>query len=107
MKTLKQFSKLQAIQSQIQAFPEGEASLGYVFDEVISATEAISDGRKILLAGANSYLGLNHNPEVKAACINGINKAGVGTTGSRLANGCSGVKSGSSLTKPFSVNLTS
>ena len=81
------FLKLKAIETRIAEFPVGEAALGFVFDELLSATEATKDGRKIVLAGTNNYLGLNHHPDVKNASATATLKMGLGTTGSRLANG--------------------
>ncbi len=55
--------------------------------EVLSATEALIDGRKVLLAGTNNYLGMTFQPRCQEAAIDAIRKYGTGTTGSRMANG--------------------
>ena len=45
------------------------------------------DGRKVLMFGSNSYLGLTNHPEVKAATIAAVEKYGTGCAGSRFLNG--------------------
>jgi 8-amino-7-oxononanoate synthase len=47
----------------------------------LSATRALADGREVLVACANDYLGLAADPEVQAAARGG------GSTGSRLISG--------------------
>jgi 8-amino-7-oxononanoate synthase len=65
----------------------GIQSINVVMDEVRSATEAIVDGRPLILAGTNNYLGLTFDPEcIEAACL-AARTEGTGTTGSRVANG--------------------
>src|SRR5579864_6196470 len=41
------------------------------------------DGRKIIMAGSNNYLGLTIDPRVKEAAIKAINQYGTGCSGSR------------------------
>jgi 8-amino-7-oxononanoate synthase len=62
-------------------------SVATPMDGVHSATEAIIDGRPVLLAGTNNYLGLTFAPETRAAAIEAIQTLGTGTTGSRMASG--------------------
>jgi len=45
------------------------------------------DGRKVLMFGSNSSLGLTTHPEVKAAAIAAVEKYGTGCAGSRFLNG--------------------
>ncbi len=45
------------------------------------------EGRKLLMMGSNSYLGLTDHPDVKQAAIDAIDKYGTGCSGSRLLNG--------------------
>ena len=45
------------------------------------------EGRKIIMAGSNNYLGLTAHPEVKAAAIAAIEKYGTGCSGSRYLTG--------------------
>ena len=50
-------------------------------------TEVIMDGKKVLMFGSNSYLGLTNHPKVKEAAIKAIEKYGTGCAGSRFLNG--------------------
>lgn len=50
-------------------------------------TRAILDGREIIMAGSNNYLGLTSDPRVKEAAIQAIRQYGTGCTGSRFLNG--------------------
>jgi len=45
------------------------------------------DGREIVMAGSNNYLGLTTDPRVKEAAIEAIKKYGTGCSGSRYLNG--------------------
>jgi 8-amino-7-oxononanoate synthase len=62
-------------------------SIATPMDAVHSATEATIDGRKVLLAGTNNYLGLTFDPECRAAAVAAVEQLGTGTTGSRMASG--------------------
>ena len=59
------------------------------FTEISSAqeTEVMIEGRKILMLGSNSYLGLTCHPKVKAAAAAALDKYGTGCAGSRFLNG--------------------
>ena len=50
-------------------------------------TEVQIDGKKVLMFGSNSYLGLTNHPKVKEAAIAAIKKYGTGCAGSRFLNG--------------------
>jgi len=56
-------------------------------EEILSPTEAIISGHKVLLAGTNNYLGFTFDPECIEAACHATRKEGTGTTGSRMANG--------------------
>jgi 8-amino-7-oxononanoate synthase len=58
-----------------------------VVERVVSATEAMMNGCKVILAGTNNYLGLTFDPECVAAACDAVRCEGTGTTGSRMANG--------------------
>jgi 8-amino-7-oxononanoate synthase len=58
-----------------------------VMERMLSATEAIIDGRRTILAGTNNYLGLTFDPSCIAAGQAALAELGTGTTGSRMANG--------------------
>ena len=49
--------------------------------------EVLLDGKKVLMFGSNSYLGLTSHPKVKEAAIKAIQKYGTGCGGSRFLNG--------------------
>lgn len=65
----------------------GVDPFGAPIEEIYSATEAQINGRRILLAGTNNYLGLTFAPECLQAARDAIEREGTGTTGSRMANG--------------------
>lgn len=50
-------------------------------------TEVMIDGKKVLMFGSNSYLGLTNHPKVKEAAKAAIDKYGTGCAGSRFLNG--------------------
>jgi 8-amino-7-oxononanoate synthase len=50
-------------------------------------TEVIIDGKRVLMFGSNSYLGLTNHPAIKEASKKAIDKYGTGCAGSRFLNG--------------------
>lgn len=58
-----------------------------VVEEIISGTEAVVNGRRMVLAGSNNYLGLSFDPDCIDAACQAARDEGTGTTGSRMANG--------------------
>ncbi len=50
-------------------------------------TEVIMSGKKVLMFGSNSYLGLTNHPRIKEAAIEAVRKYGTGCAGSRFLNG--------------------
>ncbi len=50
-------------------------------------TEVYMKGKKILMFGSNSYLGLTNHPKLIKAATIALNKYGTGASGSRLMNG--------------------
>jgi 8-amino-7-oxononanoate synthase len=66
-------------------------ALGYYpYFRVISTeqdTEVTVNGKKMLMMGSNSYLGLTNHPRVKEASIAAVRKYGSGCAGSRHLNG--------------------
>lgn len=57
------------------------------FDAILSPTEGVLNGRRIILMGTNNYLGLTFDPACVDAAIEATRQEGTGTTGSRMANG--------------------
>ncbi len=54
---------------------------------VSEGTTAVIDGREVIMAGSNNYLGLTSDPRVQEAAQAAISKYGTGCTGSRFLNG--------------------
>ncbi|MCK5552815.1 MAG: pyridoxal phosphate-dependent aminotransferase family protein, partial [Deltaproteobacteria bacterium] len=50
-------------------------------------SEVIVDGKRLIMAGSNNYLGLTNHPRVKEAAIKAIERFGSGCAGSRFLNG--------------------
>lgn len=65
----------------------GDDPFSVCMAEILSPTRALIDGREVLLAGTNNYLGLTFDPECVRAGQEAMAKQGTGTTGSRFANG--------------------
>ncbi|MBX6367089.1 MAG: aminotransferase class I/II-fold pyridoxal phosphate-dependent enzyme [Rhodospirillales bacterium] len=65
----------------------GQDPFSVEFSRVLSATEAIVQGRRTILLGTNNYLGLTFDPSCIEHGIAALAQQGTGTTGSRVANG--------------------
>ena len=65
----------------------GRDPFGVSMDEMKGPTRAIVDGKEIVLAGTNNYLGLTYEESAVAATVAAVEQSGTGTTGSRFANG--------------------
>ncbi len=50
-------------------------------------TEVIINGKKVLMFGSNSYLGLTNHPKIIEAAVEATKKYGTGCAGSRFLNG--------------------
>ena len=82
------FDKFQAMADfQAELAARGVAPFGAVTEKIISATEGVVQGRRVILAGTNNYLGLSYDPRCIKAAQEAAARWGTGTTGSRLANG--------------------
>lgn len=69
---------------------EVKASGFYPYFRAIEANEGPVvqiEGRKIIMAGSNNYLGLTAHPKVKEAAIKAVEKYGTGCSGSRYLTG--------------------
>jgi 8-amino-7-oxononanoate synthase len=82
------FDKFQQLAATRRAMAaSGIQSISVIMDRVVSATEACVNGRSLILAGTNNYLGLTFHPECIEAACQALREQGTGTTGSRAANG--------------------
>ena len=68
----------------------GTDPFGVCMDRIISATEALVNGKSVILFGTNNYLGLTFDPDCIEAAVRSVQSQGTGTTGSRIANGTYG-----------------
>lgn len=82
--------KLRAKLAQYQE-PQRVKALGvYPYFRAIESeqdTEVVMRGKKVLMFGSNSYLGLTNHPKIKEASIEAIRKYGTGCAGSPFLNG--------------------
>jgi len=85
MSLFDKFQPIADIRSELKAL--GIMPFGAVTEKILSSTEAVVNGHKVILAGTNNYLGLTFDPECIAAAKQAIEEFGTGTTGSRMANG--------------------
>ncbi len=71
--------------------PQKVEKLGiYPFFRMIESdqdTVVTINGRKVLMFGSNSYMGLTNHPRIKEAAIQATHKYGTGCAGSRFLNG--------------------
>ena len=88
MKLFEKFQPLAATRAQLAAF--GPLPIGVVTERIVSATEGLIEGRRVILAGTNNYLGLTFERECIEAAQRAVQEQGTGTTGSRMANGTYG-----------------
>jgi 8-amino-7-oxononanoate synthase len=77
------FSKYDAPQKAMQA------GIYPYFREIESDQDTVVtiNGKKVLMFGSNSYLGLTNHPKIKEAAKKAIDKYGTGCAGSRFLNG--------------------
>lgn len=85
MSLFEKFSHFEAMAEQFEQ--RGTMPFGAVTEKILSSTEAIVNGQKVILAGTNNYLGLTFDAEAIAAAQRAVEEYGTGTTGSRMANG--------------------
>ncbi len=84
---------MKLLQKKLSAYdiPQKAMEAGiYPYFRVIESdqdTEVIINGKKVLMFGSNSYLGLTNHPKVKEAAKKAIDKYGTGCAGSRFLNG--------------------
>lgn len=81
------------LQQKIASFKDAaairEQGLYPYFRPIQSAqdTEVIIEGKRVLMFGSNSYLGLTNHPKIKEATQKAVAKYGSGCAGSRFLNG--------------------
>jgi len=86
--TMTIFDKFQRLAEARQELEQGcDNFLNIVMQQIVSGTEAVVNGRPVILAGSNNYLGLSFDADCIDAACNAARKEGTGTTGSRMANG--------------------
>jgi 8-amino-7-oxononanoate synthase len=77
--------------SKIFAVTEGLRASGHYFFfrklESPQDSEVVVNGKRVIMAGSNNYLGLTTHPRVKEAATKAIKEFGSGCAGSRLLNG--------------------
>lgn len=81
---------LQAKLAKYQEPQKAKKAGVYPYFRAISSeqdTEVIMNGKKVLMFGSNSYMGLTNHPKVKEAAIEAIKKYGTGCAGSPFLNG--------------------
>ena len=80
------FNKVRNFESAARARATG---LYPYFRTITSAqdTEVMIAGKKVLMLGSNSYLGLTNHPKIKEAARAAVEKYGTGCAGSRFLNG--------------------
>jgi 8-amino-7-oxononanoate synthase len=81
---------LQTKMKRYTAPQEAKAAGVYPYFRVIESdqdTVVTMNGKKVLMFGSNSYLGLTNHPLLKEAAKKAVDKYGSGCAGSRFLNG--------------------
>lgn len=81
---------LQAKLAKYDAPQKAKAAVVYPYFRKIESeqdTEVLINGKKVLMFGSNSYLGLTNHPKVIEAAVAATKKYGTGCAGSRFLNG--------------------
>lgn len=88
MSIFEKFQRIAVVREELERC--GAMPLGPVIETIASPTRGRLNGREVILAGTNNYLGLTFDPECIAAAQRALEEQGTGTTGSRMANGTYG-----------------
>lgn len=83
-------SYLSQVMAQYDAPQQAKAAGVYPYFRPIESdqdTVVTINGKRVLMFGSNSYLGLTNHPRLKEAAIKAIEKYGTGCAGSRFLNG--------------------
>ena len=81
------FDKFERLASSLNEVRNSFGNFNVVIERILSPTKAIINGKEVILAGTNNYLGLTFDEECIQAACEAIKNEGTGTTGSRMANG--------------------
>ncbi|WP_193403404.1 serine palmitoyltransferase [Kozakia baliensis] len=83
------FAKYDGLKAAIAGLTQNapRSPFDVVIERPLSATIGLIEGRETLLFGTNNYLGLSQSKAAAEAAIATVREEGVGTTGSRIANG--------------------
>ncbi|GAB4348883.1 MAG: aminotransferase class I/II-fold pyridoxal phosphate-dependent enzyme [Immundisolibacter sp.] len=65
----------------------GLVPFGVTVERLLSPTDGVVAGRRVILGGTNNYLGLTFDQTCIEAGVAALRSEGTGTTGSRMANG--------------------
>ncbi len=87
MRTKTIFGKCDAYQRTIIAKREGYYPYFKTIASEQDTTVTLKNGRRVLMLGSNSYMGLTNHPEVKEAAKKAVEKYGTGCAGSPFLNG--------------------
>jgi 8-amino-7-oxononanoate synthase len=83
-----QYSRISDMRAVVDLLAQsGRNPFDVRFEKILSATEALLEGRPCLLLGTNNYLGLTFDAACIEASAKAVREGGTGTTGSRIANG--------------------
>ena len=85
MTLVSKFEALAAVGAELAQ--QGTSPVGVPMRRVLSPTRAEVDGREVILAGTNNYLGMTMDRDSIEAGHQALESEGTGTTGSRMANG--------------------
>ncbi len=81
------FDKFHRLARSLEEVRANFGNFNVVIERILSPTRAVVNGREVILAGTNNYLGLTFDKECVEAACRAIQEEGTGTTGSRMANG--------------------
>ncbi|MEO0973210.1 MAG: aminotransferase class I/II-fold pyridoxal phosphate-dependent enzyme [Pseudomonadota bacterium] len=85
MSLFDKFAEARSKRDALRQLPVNPVSIR--IERALDATTAQIDGRSVIMAGTNNYLGLTFEAECIRAAQRALEQSGTGTTGSRVANG--------------------